>query len=108
MSGNTAQLSALLSTDIRLTADTGGKAVAATRVLGGEDVLGALSRAHVWWEGYRWEITDINGGRGAILTKSGPPTLTISLAGDEAGLVSDIFITLNPDKLSRLGPVEIH
>ena len=107
MSGSTAQLSALLSTDIRLTADIGGKAIAATRVLGGEDVFGALSRAHIWWEGYRWEITDLNGGRGAILTKSGPPALTISLACDEAGLVSDIFLTLNPDKLAHLAPVEI-
>jgi hypothetical protein len=26
----------------------------------------------------------------------------------EAGLVSDIFIMLNPDKLARLGPVDIH
>lgn len=108
MSGSITQLSALLSTDIRLTTDTGGRVVAATRVLESEDVLGALSRAHIWWEGYRWEITDMNGGRGAILTKSGPPALTISLACDEAGLVSDIFITLNPDKLARLAPVEIH
>jgi len=30
-------------------------------------------------------ITDMNGGRGAILTKNGQPALTISLACDEAG-----------------------
>jgi hypothetical protein len=46
--------------------------------------------------------------RGAILTKNGQPALTISLACNEAGLVSDIFITLNPDKLARLGPINIH
>ena len=50
----------------------------------------------------------MNGGRGAILTKTGRPALTISLACDEAGLVNDIFITLNPDKLLHLGPVNIH
>ena len=33
MSGSITQLSALLSSDIRLTTDTGGKTVAATRVL---------------------------------------------------------------------------
>jgi len=55
-----------------------------------------------------WEVTGHQCGRGAILTKNGPPALTISLACDEAGLVSDIFITLNPEKLTRLGPVEIH
>ncbi len=108
MSGSITQLSALLSSDIRLMTDTGGKTVAATRVLEGEDVFSALSRAHVWWEGCQWAITDMNGGRGAILTKNGQPALTISLACNEAGLVGDIFITLNPDKLARLEPVNIH
>jgi RNA polymerase sigma factor (sigma-70 family) len=91
-----------------LETDTGGKTVAATRVLEGVDVFSALSQAHVWWEGCPWEITDMSGGRGAILTKNGQPALTISLACNEAGLVSDIFITLNPDKLARLEPVNIH
>jgi RNA polymerase sigma-70 factor (ECF subfamily) len=108
MSGSITQLSALLSSDIRLTTDTGGKTVAATRVLECVDVFSALSQAHVWWEGCQWEITDMNGGRGAILTKNGQPALTISLACNEAGLISDIFITLNPDKLVRLEPVNIH
>jgi RNA polymerase sigma factor (sigma-70 family) len=108
MNGRTTQLAALLSSDIRLTTDAGGKTVAATRVLEGEDVLSALGRAHVWWEGCHWRITDMNGDRGAILTKNGQPALTISLACNEAGLVSDIFITLNPDKLARLEPVNIH
>jgi RNA polymerase sigma-70 factor, ECF subfamily len=108
MSGSIIQLSSLLSSDIRLTTDTGGKTVAATRVLEGADVFSALSQAHVWWEGCQWEITDMNGGLGAILTKNGQPALTISLAYNEARLVSDIFITLNPDKLARLEPVNIH
>jgi RNA polymerase sigma-70 factor, ECF subfamily len=108
MSGSTNQLAALLSSDIRLTTDTGGKTVAATRILEREDVFNALRRAHVWWEGCQWEITDMNGGRSAILKKNGRPTLTISLSCNEADLVSDIFITLNPAKLARLEPVEIH
>ena len=108
MSGSTNQLAALLSSDIRLTTDTGGRTVAATRILERDDVFNALSRAHVWWEGCQWEITDMNGGRSAILTKDGRPTLTISLSCTEPGLVSDIFITLNPAKLARLEPVEIH
>jgi RNA polymerase sigma-70 factor, ECF subfamily len=108
MSGSTNQLAALLSSDIRLTTDTGGKTVAATRILEREDVFNALSRAHVWWEGCDWEITDMNGGRSAILKRDGQPALTISLSCDQAGLVSDIFITLNPDKLARLEPVDIH
>jgi RNA polymerase sigma-70 factor, ECF subfamily len=108
MRGSTNQLAALLSSDIRLTTDTGGKTVAATRILEREDVFNALSRAHVWWEGCDWEITDMNGGRSAILKRDGQPALTISLSCDQPGLVSDIFITLNPDKLARLEPVDIH
>jgi RNA polymerase sigma factor (sigma-70 family) len=107
MDGRTTQLAALLSSDIRLTTDTGGKTVAATRVLEGEDALSALSRAHLWWQDCDWKFTDINGGRGAILTKNGQPALTVSLAWNEAGLVSDVFITLNPDKLAHLDPVNI-
>jgi RNA polymerase sigma-70 factor, ECF subfamily len=108
MSGSTNQLAALLSSDIRLTTDTGGKTVAATRILEREDVFNALGRAHVWWAGCQWEIADINGGRGAILKKDGRPSLIISLSCNEAGLVSDIFVMLNPAKLARLEPVDIH
>jgi hypothetical protein len=67
-SGSTAQLAALLSSDIRLTMDSGGKAIAARRILEGDEVLYVLSQAHHWWAECRWAITDINGGRGAILT----------------------------------------
>lgn len=107
MNGSTAQLSALLSSDIRLTTDTGGKTLAATKVLEGREAISTLSQAHIWWAGCLWEATDINGGRGAILTKNGHRALTISLAWDEVGLVSEIFVTLNPDKLAHLEPVNI-
>ncbi len=106
MSGSTAQLAALLSTDVRLITDTGGKTIAANHVLEGGDALRALSRAHVWWKECDWEITDLNGGRGAILSKD-RPGLTINLACDEVGRVTDVFITLNPDKLARLECVNI-
>jgi hypothetical protein len=73
-------------------------------------VVSSRSRIRVaaTWEGCQWGITDMNGGRSAILKKNDRPTLTISLSCNEAGLVSDIFITLNPDKLARLEPVDIH
>jgi RNA polymerase sigma-70 factor (ECF subfamily) len=108
MSGSTTQLAALLSTAIRLTTDSGGKTIAAINVLEGNDALHALSRAHLWWKGCEWEITDLNGGRGAILSKDNRPGLTISLACNEMGQLSEIFVTLNPDKLARLERVNIH
>ena len=108
MNGSTTQLAALLSGDIRLTTDAGGKTIAATQILEGQEVFSALSRAHVWWQGCHWEIVDMNGGRGAILSRLDQPGLTISLACNDAGLLSDIFITLNPDKLAHLEPVNIY
>lgn len=107
-SGSTTQLVALLSSDIRLTIDSGGKAIAARRILEGDEVLHVLSQAHSWWAECRWTITDINGGRGAILTQDDQPVLTLSFHYNEAGQVSDIFMMRNPDKLAHLGPVVIH
>ena len=107
MSGSTTELAALLSADVRLTTDSGGKTVAATRVLQSEDALSALGRAHLWWRDCEWKIVDMNGARGAILTTDGQPGLTITLASDQSGKISDIFITLNPDKLVHLDPVSI-
>jgi RNA polymerase sigma-70 factor (ECF subfamily) len=107
MSGSTSELAALLSADVRLTTDSGGKTIAATRVLQSEDALNALMRAHVWWKDCDWKFVDMNGGRGAILSTNGQPGLTITLASDESGKLSDIFIMLNPDKLIHLEPVSI-
>lgn len=106
-SGSMDQLVALLSTDIRLTTDSGGKAVAARRILEGDEVRVVLGAARVWWAGCTWTIVDLNGGRGAILTDAGQPILTLCLGCNEADQVTDIFITRNPEKLSRLQPVVI-
>jgi len=103
-SGSTTQLASLLSADIRLTTDSGGKAIAALRVLEGDEVLVILARANLWWGEYTWTITDLNGGRGAILTQNGEAMLTISFSFNEAGQVNHIFVTRNPDKLARLEP----
>lgn len=109
MSGNTSGLAALLSADVRLTTDTGGKvpALRPLRVLQGGEVFDVLARARAWWQGHRWELIDLNGGRGAVLRENGVPMLTISLAFDEAGRVRELFMMRNPDKLAHLDPVEI-
>ena len=103
--GSTAQLTDILSSDIRLTTDSNGKASAVLRVLEGEDVLVVLARAHTWWKGCTWTITDLCGGRGAILSSDGHAILTLSFGYNDVGRVTDIFVTRNPDKLTRLDPV---
>jgi RNA polymerase sigma factor (sigma-70 family) len=104
-SGDTAQLTEMLSSDIRLTTDSGGKASAVLRVLEGEEVLLVLRRAHTWWKGCSWTFADLGGGRGAILTQDGQAILTLSFGYNEVDQVTDIFITRNPDKLTRLDPI---
>ena len=63
MSGSTTRLAGLLSSDIRLTTDTGGKTVAAARILEREDVFNALNLARVWWARERWPIFAAAAGR---------------------------------------------
>ena len=109
-SGATADLAALLSDDIRLTADGGGKAPAILEVLQGKAevmafVMGVLRQ---FWTALDWIPTDINGGRGAILREGAATIATLSFAYDEAGRASDVYIMRNPDKLARLGAEAIH
>jgi RNA polymerase sigma-70 factor (ECF subfamily) len=107
-SGTASPLAALLSSDIRLTADGGGKARAILGTLEGHHrVLAFLRHAHKWWAGYRWTPTEISGGHGVILSDGDMPVAAISFAYDDAGQVADIFIMRNPDKLARLEPIAI-
>lgn len=106
--GDPAGLAALLSSDVRLTADGGGKVPAALRVLDGDDVMIFLSRVGQIWKSLAWTFVDLNGGRGVILTAEGAPQLAMNFACDDDGRISDIFVMRNPDKLGHLDPVVIH
>lgn len=105
VSGGTEHLSALLSEEIELCADGGGKVATILQVLHGKaEVLDFIGRAlHAYWGDYRWEAMDINGGRGAVLWKDGSAVACVSFAYDEHGAATNIYIVRNPDKLSRLG-----
>ncbi|WEX77650.1 RNA polymerase sigma factor SigJ [Sinorhizobium numidicum] len=107
--GSIAGLSALLSADVKLTADGGGKAATVLGVLSGKDAVMAFiaERLTEYWSHYRWETADLNGGRGIILRGEGADEIaaTVSFGHDAEGRVADIFIVRNPDKLAQLkGP----
>jgi len=108
--GETGQLAALLSDDIELCADSGGKVPAILRVLHGKaEVLDFIaSTLQLAWGAQQWIATDINGGRGVVLQKDGLATAAISFAYDEAGRTTNIYIVRNPDKLARLRGAAIH
>lgn len=109
-SGATAKLAALLSDDVRLSADGGGKVPAARKVLHGkEKVLGFLAKGlHRFWADYRWRVAAINGGRAMTLDQAGATVAVVTFAYNEDGKVTDVFIVRNPDKLTRRDPLTIH
>ena len=104
--GETAQLADLLSDDIRLSADGGGKVPAIHDVLAGKaDVMHFISeRLSKYWAGFEWMTADINGGRGVVLKNGGATVGIVSFAYDEAGNACGIYIMRNPDKLADLSP----
>ena len=109
-SGVTVELEALLSDDIRLSADGGGKVPAARKVLDGKDkVLGFIAKGlHSFWAEFHWRFAEINGARAVTLKHQGMTVAIVSFAYDEAGKATDIFIVRNPDKLTKRQPVAIH
>jgi RNA polymerase sigma-70 factor (ECF subfamily) len=98
------ELAGLLSADVRLSADGGGKVSAARRVMHGpHEVLRFIqSGLHAWWAGGRLEEATINGNRGFLLHDGDAIVSTVSFAWDEHGMLTDVFIMRNPDKLARI------
>jgi len=103
----TARLAQLLTEDIRITADGGGKAAAARDpIVGREAVLAFVGeRLHDWWQSYRWVEAAINGQLGFILTEGAVPVAAVTFGFDAEGRASDVFIVRNPDKLAGLVPL---
>ncbi|MEO1222649.1 MAG: RNA polymerase sigma factor SigJ [Pseudomonadota bacterium] len=108
--GNTGELTALLSEDVRLSADGGGKVPAVLETLHGKpDVLAFVSDSlRSYWAGFEWLEADINGTRGVIVRDRGEIHAAVSFAYDDAGRVTDIYIVRNPDKLIHLDDATIH
>jgi len=108
--GSTADLAALLSSDVRLSADGGGKTATIPNVLHGRDhVLAFIGKGlHKYWAELAWDEMFINGARGIVLKQTRVPVATVSFAYDDAGQATGIYIMRNPDKLTGLDGVAIH
>lgn len=103
--GNIKPLSALLSEDIALRADGGGKVSAnLTPIIGKIDVLEFIGgKLSAFWRTYEWRPARINGLQGVLLFDQNHIAAAVSFALDIDGHLAQIFIVRNPDKLSRLG-----
>lgn len=102
--GSVDALAGLLSDDVRLSADGGGKASAARRVMHGrEEVLRFIQAGlHAWLSTDDLQQATINGNRGFVVRQEGAIIAAMSFAYDEAGRLVDVFIMRNPDKLARI------
>lgn len=103
-SGSTSALSALLSEDVELCADSGGKASAIRETLFGQkSVLDFIGQSlHAYWQAQEWLPVQINGAKGVVIKADGLVTASMTFGFDGAGRVNRIFIMRNPDKLAGL------
>jgi len=102
--GSVEAFAALLSDDVRLSADGGGKAIAARRVLRGRDEVLRFVQAglHRWWPALEREETMLNGQLGWVLRNHVEVEAAVTFAYDSEGRLTDLFVMRNPDKLQAV------
>ena len=98
--GDLERLEALLTEDVTIYSDGGGKAAAATKPVVGPDrvarfMVGITSKAP---EGTTTDMVTLNGLPGAVVRVDGAVTVTVSVDVRE-GKVCRVFMVRNPDKL---------
>jgi RNA polymerase sigma-70 factor (ECF subfamily) len=96
---------ALLSPDVVLASDGGGRAKAARNRLMGKDRVSRFLLGVTRKSGQRYEITHLNGEPALVATNDGVVTSAYSFEIDETGIRA-VLIMRNPDKLQhtlRLG-----
>lgn len=120
LEGDLEGLTGLLAHDATLVGDGGGKAKAPLRVLRGASKVGRFLAALPGntdrflaslglppmdasdpARGLRTDITEVNGGPGALISVDGR-VLTLVVLEVADGLVRHVYVVANPDKMSRL------
>jgi RNA polymerase sigma-70 factor (TIGR02957 family) len=107
--GDLAGLEALLTHDVVLTGDGGGKVPALARSLQGRT---RVARTMINWfklgarlPGGALRPVEVNGGPGALLLDAQQRVIGVMALDIAAGQVTAISSVVNPDKLGHLGPV---
>jgi RNA polymerase sigma factor (sigma-70 family) len=108
--GDATELATMLSEDVEIRHDTGGKVGAAVHVLQGRANVVDFIRTflHRVWSRYQWTATGLNGSRGVLLAKDGKIVTAVSIGFGADGKATHIYILRNPEKLARLAGPAIH
>ena len=102
--GETETLMSLLSEDVILWTDGGGKARTAALhpILGREAVARISLRSKRFWpENYRAELEEVN-GQDALIVRDGEKTFAVLTIEVEQGQIQSVRIIVNPEKLVRV------
>jgi RNA polymerase sigma-70 factor, ECF subfamily len=99
-------LLALLSPDVTVTSDSGGKVSAIRNIVNGSDKVARLFLGifHKWWPRLIFKIATVNGQPALIACASEQPVAVITFDVRE-DKIHAIYQMLNPDKLKGLGCV---
>ncbi|SDN43864.1 sigma-70 family RNA polymerase sigma factor [Polaromonas sp. JS666] len=103
--GSTEALASLLSDDIAVCADSGGKVSSIEGVFQGKGSVLTLISTQLarYWAAYEWLPCEINGGHAIQLrANNGEIAAAITFAYNEEGKATNIYIMRNPDKLDGL------
>ena len=103
--GSTESLANLLSDDIAVCADSGGKVSSIEGVFQGKGSVLTLISTQLarYWAAYEWLPCEINGGRAIQLrATNGEIAAAITFAYNDEGKATNIYIMRNPDKLDGL------
>lgn len=112
LSGDASDIAAVLSEDVVMHGDGGGKAPALARALSGAD---RVSRVWANWArqgaraAARIEPANVNGQPGAILRTADGQVVSVLALVVRDGRVSEIHSIVNPDKLRHVGePADVY
>ncbi len=100
--GDPSQLTALLSEDVVLYSDGGGKVSAALNPIAGADrVARFLTGIARKLPALSVQLAEVNGEVGAILLDAGRPHSVMALDLTAEGLIANLYFVMNPEKLPR-------
>lgn len=102
--GNIEKLAAMLSQDITLSTDGGGKVPAQLGLLTGQSKVLDFVAAKLgsFWKTCQWRPTAINGLQGTLIHEQGKIIAAVGFSWDAAHNLDKILIVRNPEKLTRI------